>query len=88
MVFLLAGVAWLILQRTIISAQGHSSRLRQAIGRDVKGKLSAGMYAIAVALAFVNVGVAITIYVLVALLWLIPDRRIEKNVRSPHPDLP
>ena len=80
-VFLLAGVAWLILQRTIISAQGHSSRLREAVGRDVKGKLSAAMYAVAIGLAFVNVPVAITIYVLVALLWLIPDRRIEKATR-------
>ncbi|HYN10293.1 MAG TPA: TMEM175 family protein [Vicinamibacterales bacterium] len=83
-VFFLAGVAWLILQRTIISAQGRGSRLREAVGRDVKGKLSAGMYAVAIALAFVNPGVAITIYVLVAALWLIPDRRIERSVRSLH----
>jgi uncharacterized membrane protein len=82
LVFLLAGVAYLILQRTIISVQGRGSRLREAVGRDVKGKLTAGMYAVAIALAFVNQGVAITIYVLVALLWLIPDRRIEKHIRK------
>jgi uncharacterized membrane protein len=77
-VFLLSGIAYLILQRTIISAQGRGSRLREAVGRDAKGKLSAGLYAVAIALSFVNSGVAITIYILVALLWLIPDRRIEK----------
>jgi uncharacterized membrane protein len=79
-VFLLSGVAYLILQRSIISASGRASRLREAVGRDAKGKLSAGLYAVAVALAFVNSAVAITIYVLVALIWLIPDRRIEKAI--------
>ena len=80
-VFFLAGIAYLILQRAIISVQGRGSRLRQAVGGDMKGKLSAGMYAVAIGLAFVNPGVAIVIYVLVALLWLIPDRRIEKHLQ-------
>lgn len=79
-VFLLSGVAYLILQRTIISAQGRGSRLREAVGRDAKGKLSAGLYALGIALSFINPAVAITIYVLVALVWLIPDRRIEKAI--------
>jgi TMEM175 potassium channel family protein len=79
-VFLLSGVAYLILQRAIISAQGRGSRLREAVGRDAKGKLSAGLYALGIALAFINPAVAITIYVLVALVWLIPDRRIEKAI--------
>jgi uncharacterized membrane protein len=79
-VFLLSGIAYLILQRTIISVQGRGSRLREAVGRDTKGKLSAGLYAVAFVLAFVNPAVAITIYVLVALIWLIPDRRIEKAI--------
>jgi TMEM175 potassium channel family protein len=81
-VFLFAGVAYLILQLRIIAAQGEGSRLRQAIGRDFKGKLSAVLYAAAVILAFVNVAISIAIYVGVALMWLIPDRRIEKALRG------
>jgi uncharacterized membrane protein len=81
-VFLLSGVAWLILQQVIISTQGRESKLREAVGRDVKGKASAGLYALAVALALINPGVAITIYVVVALLWLIPDRRVERHLRK------
>jgi uncharacterized membrane protein len=79
-VFLLSGVAWLILQQLIISTQGRGSKLREAVGRDVKGKLSAGLYALAVALALVNPGVAMTIYVLVAGMWLVPDRRMERRL--------
>ena len=80
-VFFLSGIAYLILQRAIIrAAQGRASRLRDAVGRDAKGKLTAGLYAVAIVLAFVNPAIAITIYVLVALIWLIPDRRIEKTL--------
>jgi TMEM175 potassium channel family protein len=71
-----------ILQLRIIAAQGKGSRLRQAVGRDMKGKLSVGLYTVAVILAFVNVPVSIAIYVLVALMWLIPDTRIEKVLRG------
>ena len=81
-VFLCAGGAYQILQLRIIAAQGKGSRLRQAVGRDMKGKLSVGLYAAAVVLAFVNVWVSIAIYVVVALIWLIPDRRIEKALRG------
>jgi uncharacterized membrane protein len=80
-VLFLAGLAYLILQLRIIASQGKGSRLRQAVGRDVKGKLSAVLYALAVIFAFVNVAVSIAIYVIVALMWLIPDRRIEKALR-------
>jgi uncharacterized membrane protein len=79
LVFFLAGIAWLILQRTIISVQGEQSRLREAIGGDMKGKLSALLYALAIGLAFVRPAVAIAIYAGVALLWLIPDRRMERH---------
>jgi uncharacterized membrane protein len=82
LVFLFAGGAYQILQLRIIAAQGKGSRLRQAVGRDMKGKLSVGLYTVAVILAFVNVAVSIAIYVLVALMWLIPDRRIEKVLRG------
>src|SRR4029453_14617137 len=77
LVFLFAGGASQILQLRIIAAQGKGSRLRQAVGRDMKGKLSVGMYTVAVIVAFVNVPVSIAIYVLVALMWLLPARRIE-----------
>jgi uncharacterized membrane protein len=81
-VLLLSGVAYLILQRAIVSEQGPGSRLAAAVGQDVKGKLSAGLYAAAVPLAFVHQRIADAIYVLVALMWLIPDRRIESQLRS------
>jgi uncharacterized membrane protein len=79
-VLLGAGIAYLILQNTIIAKQGRNSRLAAALGRDVKGKLSAILYAFAISLAFVNTWLSAGIYVFVALLWLIPDRRIESKL--------
>jgi uncharacterized membrane protein len=75
-----AGVAYLILQQAIEHKQGPNSKLRELIGRDVKGKLSAGLYAIAIALAFVHTLLAQALYACVALTWLIPDRRIESRL--------
>jgi uncharacterized membrane protein len=84
-VLLAAGVAYLILQNTIIAKQGRSSRLAAALGRDVKGKLSSVLYALAISLAFVNTWLSAGIYVFVALMWLIPDRRIESKLdRDPR----
>ena len=77
-VLLLAGVAYLILSRAIILEHGPESRLAKAVGKDAKGKLSAALYAAAIPLAFVHVWIAEGIYAFVALMWLIPDRRIEK----------
>lgn len=77
-VLLLAATAYLILQGMIIAAQGPDSRLRRAVGKDVKGKFSLALYASAIALAAVNCWISIGIYVLVALMWLVPDRRIER----------
>ena len=74
---LLSGVAYLILQTTIAAADGPSSRIRQAVGRDVKGKLSAVLYTLAIPLAFVRTWASEAIYVGVALMWLVPDRRLE-----------
>lgn len=79
-VLLASGVAYLLLQNAIIAAQGPHSRLAALVGRDVKGKLSAIVYAAAIALAFVRTTVSACLYVAVALMWLIPDRRIEKNL--------
>jgi uncharacterized membrane protein len=81
-VLLLAGIAYVILQRAIIGEHGPGSKLAAAVGEDLKGKLSAGLYAVAIPLAFVNEWIADGIYVLVALMWLIPDRRIESKLRE------
>lgn len=78
MVLLLAAAAWLILQSAILKRQGPNSKLAAALGRDWKGKVSAASYVAAVALAFVNSWIALGLYVFVALLWLVPDRRIER----------
>jgi uncharacterized membrane protein len=75
---LLAGVAYTILQRTLIWQGSMDPKVAAAVGRDWKGKASAALYALAVPLAFVHQAIAGGIYVVVALMWLIPDRRIER----------
>ncbi len=77
-VLLMAAMAYLILQRTIIASEGGESVLAHAIGRDAKGKLSGLIYAAAIPAAFVNHWLAQCGYIFVALMWLVPDRRIEK----------
>ena len=79
-VLLMAALAYKILQTAIVRDQGADSRLRKAIGGDLKGRLSLLLYAAAVPLAFSRAWVAIGIYILVALMWLVPDRRIESKV--------
>ena len=79
-VLFFAGIAYLILQRTIISHQGEKSKLAEAVGRDVKGKLSAVLYLIAIPMAFVHQWISDAIYVLVALIWIVPDKRIESKL--------
>jgi uncharacterized membrane protein len=81
-VLLLAGVAYVILQRAIIGAHGPGSKLATAVGGDLKGKLSMGLYAVAIPLAFLNEWIADGIYVFVAFMWLIPDRRIESRLNQ------
>ncbi len=78
-VLLLAAIAYTILQATIIADQGSDSKLAVAVGKDVKGKVSAALYAVAIPLAFVQPWIAAALYVIVALLWLIPDPRIESK---------
>ena len=77
-VLLMAAVAYLILQQLIIESQGRDSLLKKAIGSDWKGKLSPALYVVAILTAFWSHWVSQAIYVLVALFWLIPDRRIER----------
>jgi uncharacterized membrane protein len=77
-VLLLAAVAHFILTRALLSIHGRDSVLATALGRDFKGKVSVVIYLVAIPLAFVNSWLAGALYVLVAVMWLIPDRRIEK----------
>jgi uncharacterized membrane protein len=79
-VFFLAGVAYYILTRCLISLNGRDSVLARAVGRDVKSKVSLAFYALAILVSFVNPLSACALYVLVAIIWLIPDRRIEKTL--------
>jgi TMEM175 potassium channel family protein len=79
-VLLLAGVAYMILEKTIIASQGQDSKLAAAVGEDWKGLASAGLYAIAVPLAFVREWIADAIYVFVAMMWFVPDPRIESRM--------
>jgi uncharacterized membrane protein len=77
-VLLLAALAYTILQRTIIATEGGDSVLAAAVGRDRKGKLSLALYAIAIPAALAQPWVAGALYAGVAVLWLVPDRRIER----------
>ena len=81
-ILLMPAIAYYLLQKTIVHQQGKHSVLASALGRDVKGKISPLLYAAAVALAFVDAWLSIAIYALVAVMWLIPDRRIEKVLRE------
>jgi uncharacterized membrane protein len=82
LVLLMAGIAYWILARTIVAAEGEASLLAKAIGKDLKGTASVLLYMIAIPLAFVSQWIAMAIYVGVALLWLIPDSRIERAITS------
>ena len=81
-VLLMAAIAYYILQTTIIAKQGRESLLGKAIGDDWKGKLSPVLYLAAIPLAFVSAWIAGALYVFVALLWLIPDPRIEREIEK------
>ena len=80
-VLLAAAVAYFILQQTIIASQGQDSKLKLAVGWDWKGKLSPVLYLLGITLSFIKPWVATIVYVSVAGLWLIPDRRIERAMQ-------
>jgi uncharacterized membrane protein len=84
-VMVLAGVAYTILERTLISAHGPDSRLRRAVGNDTKGLISIAAYLVAIPAAFVVPALSYGAFVVVALLWLVPDRRIERELRDEPP---
>jgi uncharacterized membrane protein len=84
-VLLMAAIAYLLLQQTIIRAQGQNSILKEAIGRDWKGKLSPVLYVVAILVALHSSWIAQGILLAAALIWLIPDRRIEKRLAISEP---
>jgi uncharacterized membrane protein len=79
-VLLMPAIAYYLLQQAIVRRNGRHSVLAEALGRDIKGKLSPLLYATGIGLAFVYPWASIALYVLVALMWLIPDRRIENAI--------
>lgn len=85
-VLLLSAIAYYVLQTAILATHGPDSRLRAALGKDVKGKVSPVFYSAAIPLAFMNRWVALGLYVFVALMWLVPDRRIESMLEEESSD--
>jgi len=81
-VLLAAAIAYLILQTALLHAEGEGSRLRAALGSDLKGKVSAILYCLAIALAFADRWIALALYIVVALIWLVPDRRVERHLMT------
>jgi uncharacterized membrane protein len=83
-VLLAAAIAYFVLQTTLLRGEGEQSRLRAALGSDVKGKISPLLYCIGIGLAFVDRWLGVAVYVAVALIWLVPDRRVERHLtRAP-----
>jgi TMEM175 potassium channel family protein len=87
-VLLCAAIAYYILQTMLLRAEGENSVLRKAVGSDVKGKISPLLYCVGIGFAFVSRWVALAAYVGVALMWLVPDRRVERHVSTAATELP
>lgn len=84
-VLMCAGFAYYILSQTLITHHGKDSPLAKAVGSDFKGKISVVLYAAAIPLAFVHSWISLSLYVLVAIIWLVPDSRIEHTLVEPTP---
>jgi len=84
-ILLMAAIAYKVLQQTVITSEGPASLIKKAVGHDWKGSVSPILYAVAMGSAFFWPWVAQAIYILVALLWLVPDRRIERALRQSEP---
>jgi len=82
-VLVLAAIAYFILTRALIARHGPDSTLAVAVGADFKGRVSVLIYVVAIPLAFLNSWVSCGLYVLVAIMWLVPDRRIERTLAQP-----
>jgi uncharacterized membrane protein len=81
-VLLCAAIAYYILQTMLLRAEGASSLLRTALGSDVKGRISPLLYCLGIGLSFADRWLAVAVYVVVALIWLVPDRRVERHVTA------
>jgi uncharacterized membrane protein len=81
-VLLAAAVAYYVLQWTLLRVEGRNSLLGTAVGRDLKGKVSPALYCIGIALSFADRWLGLTVYVVIALMWLIPDRRVERAITA------
>lgn len=84
MVLLMAAIAYWILQRLIIKSHGKDSVLARALGKNTKGNISPILYIIGIACSFYSVWISGAIYILVAIMWLVPDRRIERTLKKEH----
>lgn len=82
MILLAAAIAYFILQNLIIKSHGDNSILKKALGKDLKGKISPVLYVLGILSSFMSVWISGILYVLVAIMWLIPDRRIEKALKN------
>jgi uncharacterized membrane protein len=82
-VLLCVAIAWTIMKNTLVRVEGPHSRVGRAVGRDVKGRISLAFYISAIGLAFVRPWIAQALAVVVALMWLVPDRRIERTMAEP-----
>jgi uncharacterized membrane protein len=83
-VLLASAIAYYILQLMLLRGEGARSQLRAAIGSDLKGKVSPPLYCLGIGLTFVDRWLGIAIYVIVALIWLVPDRRVERHLAGTH----
>jgi uncharacterized membrane protein len=88
LILLFAALAYTILQQTLIACNGRDSTLAAAVGIDLKGKISLATYVIGIALACFAPRLACAIYAIVALIWLLPDTRIERQIEEESPDTP
>lgn len=79
---LLCAVAWYVMQLGVFRVEGHGSAVRRAVGRDVKGRVSPVLYVAGIVLSLVSVWVSLGLYTVVAIMWLVPDRRFERAVRT------
>jgi uncharacterized membrane protein len=80
-VLLMPAIAYYLLVQAIIHRHGKDSMLAQAVGRDVKGKISVLLFSVGILLAFFEPWIAMGLYVVVAIVWIVPDRRIENMIR-------
>jgi TMEM175 potassium channel family protein len=88
-ILIMAGIAYFILAHSLLPLHGEDSHLARAIGRDIKGKLSVAIYAVAIPISFLAPIIACALYVVVAVIWLVPDRRIEMVLNdqpAPNPE--